>query len=75
MNSSALVNIFAKRVIEATDYLDDDKVYLINQILGIVGESSYMVAPEDSDLEKLSTLDILDQLIMLSKNNGTLANR
>ena len=58
MNRSALVNIFAKRVIEATDYLDDDKVYLINQILGIVGESSYMVAPEDSNLEKLSTLDI-----------------
>ncbi len=75
MNRSALVNIFAKRVIEATDYLDDDKVYLINQILGIVGESSYMVTPEDSNLEKLSTLDILDQLIMLSKSNGTLANR
>ena len=36
MNISALVNIFAKRVIAATDYLDDDKVYLINQFSALL---------------------------------------
>ena len=70
-----LFTAFAKKIIEESDYTIDDEIYLVNQIMGLVGETNHNTAPRLVDDDSLTTLALLDQLTAVAEKNGTLALR
>ncbi|ADG39692.1 galactose-1-phosphate uridylyltransferase [Leuconostoc sp. C2] len=75
MDKNNLVVAFVKQIIKSTDYTDDDAVYLINQVIGILGESTVTCFIIDQLVNEWSTLQILDQLIQITEGRGTLSCR
>ncbi len=75
MDKNNLVIAFVKKIIKATDYTDDDGIYLINQAMGILGESTDTYFISERPVDELSTLQLLDQLIQIAVSRGTLARR
>ena len=41
MSENNLITEFTQRIIEQSDYTNEDAIYLGNQILGMIGESNY----------------------------------
>ncbi|MCT4380499.1 UDP-glucose--hexose-1-phosphate uridylyltransferase, partial [Leuconostoc pseudomesenteroides] len=70
-----LFTAFAKKIIEESDYTIDDEIYLVNQIMGLVGETNHNTAPRLVDDDSVTTLALLDQLTAVAEKNGTLALR
>jgi len=70
-----LFTAFAKKIIEESDYTIDDEIYLVNQIMGLVGETNHNTAPRLVDYDSLKTLALLDQLTAVAEKNGTLSLR
>ncbi len=70
-----LFTAFAKKIIAESDYTTDDEIYLVNQIMGLVGETNHNTAPRLVDDDSVTTLALLDQLTAVAEKNGTLALR
>ena len=75
MNRNGLITVFVQRVIAATDYTELDETYLINQVLGWLGEADYQTPTTLTPWEDTDTLTLLDALIRVADTNGTLARR
>lgn len=75
MSENNLITEFTQRIIEQSDYTNEDAIYLGNQILGMIGESNYEHVTSDQDVSRLSTLTLLDNLVAIAADNGTLQNR
>ena len=75
MNQNGLITVFVQRVIAATDYTELDETYLINQVLGWLGEADYQTPTTLTPWEDADTLTLLDALIRVADTNGTLARR
>ncbi|HCU42462.1 MAG TPA: UDP-glucose--hexose-1-phosphate uridylyltransferase [Leuconostoc pseudomesenteroides] len=70
-----LFTAFAKKIIAESDYTTDDEIYLVNQIMGLVGETNHNTASRLVDDDSVTTLALLDQLTAVAEKNGTLALR
>ncbi len=75
MNRNGLITVFVQRIIAATDYTELDETYLINQVLGWLGEADYQTPTTLTPWEDTDTLTLLDALIRVADTNGTLARR
>ncbi|WP_459524278.1 UDP-glucose--hexose-1-phosphate uridylyltransferase [Leuconostoc lactis] len=75
MNQNGLITVFVQRVIAATDYTALDETYLINQVLGWLGEADYHVPTTLTPWEDADTLTLLDALVRVADTNGTLTRR
>lgn len=75
MNQNGLINVFVQRVIAATTYTALDETYLINQVLGWVGETNYQEPATLIPWEDVDTLALLDALVAIADQNQTLARR
>ena len=75
MNQNGLITVFVQRVIAETDYTELDETYLINQVLGWLGEAEYQVPTTLAPWEDADTLTLLDALIRVADTNGTLVRR
>lgn len=71
MSKETVVTEFVKRIIVASEYEEDDRVYLENQILGWIGEPA-PVKETLAEPSRWSTLSLMDALVELADNNGTL---
>lgn len=67
-----LFTAFAKKIIIQSDYTDDDLTYLVNQIMGLVGENNQNVVYPQNNRQDATTLELLDQLLALAAENGSL---
>ena len=67
MSENNLITEFTQRIIEQSDYTNEDAIYLGHQILGMIGESNYEHVTSDQDVSRLSTLTLLDNLVAMQQ--------
>lgn len=72
MSKETVVTEFVKRIIAASAYEKSDQPYLVNQILGWIGEQAPLKTGP-AKLQNWSTLELLDALVETARANGTLA--
>ncbi|MGX7042519.1 UDP-glucose--hexose-1-phosphate uridylyltransferase [Leuconostoc holzapfelii] len=75
MNQNGLIETFVQRVIAATDYTAMDETYLINQVIGWLGETRYEIPNDLAPWESVDTLTLLDALITIADENQSLVRR
>ena len=71
MNTSAVVCGFVQRIIASTDYDELDRNYLTNQVLSLIGQTTFDATVTSSDDD---TLDLLDSLLAIGIENGVIAD-
>lgn len=70
MTEQKLVASFVDQVIQNSDYTDEDRIYLTNQVLSMVGDSALTATTVKSPL-----IDLKDDLVDVAAANGRIDNQ
>ncbi|HIW70178.1 MAG TPA: UDP-glucose--hexose-1-phosphate uridylyltransferase [Candidatus Limosilactobacillus merdipullorum] len=70
MTEQKLVSSFVDQVIQNSDYTDEDRIYLTNQVLSMVGDSALTATTVKSSL-----IDLKDDLVDVAAANGRIDNQ